>query len=111
LIRTSRPKISSWIVGNLGESVEIRIRDNGTGIPPDVKERMFNPFYTTKPAGEGTGLGLSISHDIIVKQHGGAIEVDTQPGEFTEFRIILPRKAVILGERRDHYEPADTGGR
>jgi two-component system NtrC family sensor kinase len=96
---------------NLGESVEIRIRDNGTGIRPDVKERMFNPFYTTKPAGEGTGLGLSISHDIIVKQHGGAIEVDTQPGEFTEFRIILPRKAVILGERGDRYEPADTGGR
>jgi signal transduction histidine kinase len=79
---------------NLGESVEIRIRDNGTGIPPDVKERMFNPFYTTKPAGEGTGLGLSISHDIIVKQHGGSIEVDTTPGEFTEFRILLSRKAA-----------------
>jgi two-component system NtrC family sensor kinase len=78
---------------NLGESVEIRIRDNGTGVPPEVKERMFNPFYTTKPAGEGTGLGLSISHDIIVKQHGGSIEVDTTPGEFTEIRIILPRAA------------------
>ena len=65
---------------NLGDSVEIRIRDNGTGIPPEVKEKMFNPFFTTKPAGEGTGLGLSISHDIIVKQHGGSIEVDTQPG-------------------------------
>ena len=76
---------------NLGDSVEIRIRDNGTGIPPEVKEKMFNPFFTTKPAGEGTGLGLSISHDIIVKQHGGSIEVDTQPGEFTEIRIILPR--------------------
>ncbi len=71
---------------NLGDSVEIRIRDNGTGIPPEVKERMFNPFFTTKPAGEGTGLGLSISHDVIVKQHGGSIEVDTQPGEFTEFQ-------------------------
>ena len=66
---------------NLGDSVEIRIRDNGTGIPPEVKEKMFNPFFTTKPAGEGTGLGLSISHDIIVKQHGGSIEVDTQPGD------------------------------
>ena len=83
---------------NLGDRVEIRIRDNGTGIPPDVKEKMFNPFFTTKPAGEGTGLGLSISHDIIVKQHGGSIEVDTQPGDFTEFRIILPRAAVFLAE-------------
>ncbi len=53
---------------------------------------MFNPFFTTKPAGEGTGLGLSISHDIIVKQHGGSIDVDTLPGEFTEFTIRLPRK-------------------
>ncbi|HTL64193.1 MAG TPA: cache domain-containing protein [Pseudolabrys sp.] len=81
---------------SLGDSVEIRIRDNGTGIPPEVKEKMFNPFFTTKPAGEGTGLGLSISHDIIVKQHGGSIEVDTKPGQYTEFRIILPRKAAIL---------------
>jgi Histidine kinase-, DNA gyrase B-, and HSP90-like ATPase len=81
---------------NLGDSVEIRIRDNGTGIPPEVKEKMFNPFFTTKPAGEGTGLGLSISHDIIVKQHGGSIEVDTQPGEFTEFRIVLPRAAAFI---------------
>ena len=79
---------------NLGDRVEIRIRDNGTGIPPEVKEKMFNPFFTTKPAGEGTGLGLSISHDIIVKQHGGSVEVDTRPGEFTEFRIILPRAAL-----------------
>ena len=87
---------------NLGDSVEIRIRDNGTGIPPDVKERMFNPFFTTKPAGEGTGLGLSLSYDIIVKQHAGSIEVDTQPGEFTEFRLVLPRGAATIaksGER------------
>ena len=80
---------------NLGDRVEIRIRDNGAGIPPEVKEKIFNPFFTTKPAGEGTGLGLSISHDIIVKQHGGSIEVDTQPGKFTELRIILPRAAVF----------------
>jgi len=87
---------------NLGESVEIRIHDNGTGIPPEVREKMFNPFFTTKPPGEGTGLGLSLSYDIIVKQHAGSIEVDTQPGEFTEFRIILPRGAAMLaksGER------------
>ena len=76
---------------NLGDAVEIRIRDNGTGIPPEVRDKMFNPFFTTKPAGEGTGLGLSMSHDIIVKQHGGTIEVDTEPGQFTEFRIVLPR--------------------
>ena len=82
---------------NLGDRVEIRIRDNGNGIPPDVKDRIFNPFFTTKPAGEGTGLGLSISHDIIVKQHGGSIEVVTEPGEFTEFRIILPRNAATSG--------------
>jgi signal transduction histidine kinase len=88
---------------SLGDSVEIRIRDNGTGIPLEVKEKIFNPFFTTKPAGEGTGLGLSISHDVIVKQHGGSIEVDTQPGEFTEFRIVLSRAGTFLatsGERQ-----------
>jgi len=79
---------------SLGNKVEIRIRDNGTGIPPEVRERMFNPFFTTKPAGEGTGLGLSMSHDIVVKQHGGQIEVDTMPGAFTEFIITLPRAAA-----------------
>jgi two-component system NtrC family sensor kinase len=85
---------------NLGDCVEIRIRDNGIGISPELKEKLFNPFFTTKPAGEGTGLGLSISHDIIVKQHGGSIEVETQPGDFTEFRIVLPRAvASKSGER------------
>ena len=79
---------------NLGDRVEVRIRDNGTGILPDVKEKIFNPFFTTKPAGEGTGLGLSICHDIIVKQHLGSIEVDSQPGEYTEVRIVLPRAAA-----------------
>jgi signal transduction histidine kinase len=76
---------------NLGDKVEIRIRDNGTGIPEGVKDKIFNPFFTTKPTGEGTGLGLSMSHDIIVKQHGGSIEVATEPGLFTEFKIVLPR--------------------
>lgn len=80
---------------NLGNTVEIRIHDNGTGIPPEVRERMFNPFFTTKPAGEGTGLGLSMSHDIVVKQHGGTIDVDTEPGRFTEFRIVLPRAGAF----------------
>jgi GAF domain-containing protein len=79
---------------DLGDRVEIRIRDSGSGIPPEVKDKMFNPFFTTKPPGEGTGLGLSLSHDIIVKQHAGSIEVDTRPGEFTEFRVILPRIAA-----------------
>jgi GAF domain-containing protein len=85
---------------DLGDSVEIRIRDNGTGIPAEVKEKMFNPFFTTKPAGEGTGLGLSMSHDIIVKQHGGTIDVDTEPGEYTEFRIVLPRTSNIANKTR-----------
>jgi two-component system, NtrC family, sensor kinase len=82
----------------LGDRVEIKIRDNGTGIPSDVQDKIFNPFYTTKPPGEGTGLGLSISHDIIVKQHGGSIDVDSQPGKFTEISIILPRVAATLAE-------------
>jgi two-component system, NtrC family, sensor kinase len=76
---------------DLGHSVEIAIRDNGTGIPDQVKAKMFNPFFTTKPAGEGTGLGLSLSHDIVVKQHGGTLEVSTEPGSFTQFTIVLPR--------------------
>jgi len=79
---------------SLGNSVEIKIRDNGGGIPPEVKDKIFNPFFTTKPPGEGTGLGLSLSHDIVVTQHSGSIEVDTQPGEFTEFRVTLPRLAT-----------------
>jgi GAF domain-containing protein len=80
---------------DLGGKVEIAIRDNGTGIPDEVKAKMFNPFFTTKPAGEGTGLGLSLSHDIVVKQHGGLIEVLTEPDAFTEFKIMLPRGAAV----------------
>jgi signal transduction histidine kinase len=79
---------------SLGNAVEIRIRDNGNGIPAEVQEKMFNPFFTTKPAGEGTGLGLSMTHDIIVKQHGGRIDVVTEAGQFTEFKIVLPRSGL-----------------
>ena len=82
----------------LADRVEIRIRDNGTGIPSEVKEKMFNPFFTTKPAGEGTGLGLSMSHDIVVKQHGGTIDVETEAGRFTEFIIVLPRTKQLRQE-------------
>jgi two-component system NtrC family sensor kinase len=85
---------------NLGHTVEIRIRDNGIGIPAEVKEKMFNPFFTTKPAGEGTGLGLSMSHDIIVKQHGGTIDVETEPGQFTEFTMVLPRTSSLHDQKR-----------
>ncbi|MGY3394823.1 two-component system NtrC family sensor kinase [Bradyrhizobium sp. USDA 3311] len=84
-----------------GDSIEIRIRDNGTGIADEVKEKMFNPFFTTKPAGEGTGLGLSMSHDIIVKQHGGTIDVTTEPGKFTEFTILLPRKSSFAENNKE----------
>ena len=83
--------ILSATTKNLGDKLEILIRDNGTGIPEEVKDKIFNPFFTTKPTGEGTGLGLSMSHDIIVKQHGGSIEVETEPGRFTEFKVVLPR--------------------
>ena len=91
---TDFESVLSVATKDLGNSVEIRIRDNGTGIPDDVKEKMFNPFFTTKPAGEGTGLGLSMSHDIVVKQHGGRIDVETQPDSFTEFLIVLPRSGT-----------------
>lgn len=84
---------------DLGDAVEIRIRDNGTGIPDDVRERLFEPFFTTKPAGHGTGLGLSTSRDIIVRQHAGTIEVESEPGSFTEFRIVLPRGAASLAKQ------------
>ncbi len=73
------------------DAVEIRVRDNGTGIPPDVRDKLFQPFFTTKPTGEGTGLGLSISYDIVTQQHGGTISVDSEVGGFTEFTIRLPR--------------------
>jgi two-component system, NtrC family, sensor kinase len=76
----------------LGEAVEIAVRDNGAGIPREYREKLFQPFFTTKPPGEGTGLGLSISYDIVTQQHGGTITVDSEPGEFTEFTVRLPRR-------------------
>jgi len=94
---------------SLGEQVEIRIRDNGTGIPEAVKAKMFNPFFTTKPAGEGTGLGLSLSFDIVVKQHGGRIDVDTRPDEFTEFVVTLPRRPTDGPETEEHAQRSNRG--
>jgi len=82
---------------DLGDAVEVRVRDNGTGIPPEIRDQLFQPFFTTKPTGEGTGLGLSISWDIVTQQHGGSIEVDSEPGEFTEFTIRLPRSGQSAG--------------
>jgi PAS domain S-box-containing protein len=76
---------------SLGEAVEATVWDNGTGIPPGVRDRIFTPFFTTKPTGEGTGLGLSLSYDIVVKQHGGTMEVESVEGDHTTFRITVPR--------------------
>jgi PAS domain S-box-containing protein len=84
---------------DLGDAVEIRVRDNGTGIPPEVREKLFQPFFTTKPTGEGTGLGLSISYDIVTQQHGGTIEVESEPGRFTEFTVRLPRSRRVAEVR------------
>src|SRR5262249_55440628 len=95
------PKLKA-VTRNLGDKVEIRIRDNGMGIPPDIREKVFNPFFTTKPAGEGTGLGLSMSHDIVVKQHDGTIEVATEPGVFTELIITLPRMMPAQADAGGH---------
>lgn len=83
-----------------GDRVEVRVRDNGVGIPEEVRTRIFQPFFTTKPAGEGTGLGLSLSYDIVVKQHGGTIDVTSRPNEFTEFALTLPRRAPELAAAR-----------
>jgi signal transduction histidine kinase len=79
-----------------GESVEVRVRDNGIGIPPENREKLFQPFFTTKPTGEGTGLGLSISYEIVTQQHGGIITVDSEVDDFTEFTVRLPRRGRVL---------------
>ncbi|MGA8399975.1 MAG: GAF domain-containing protein, partial [Stellaceae bacterium] len=80
-----------------GDAVEVKVRDNGTGIPADIRDKLFQPFFTTKPTGEGTGLGLSISYDIVTQQHGGTIAVDSAEDEFTEFTIRLPRQTPGSG--------------
>jgi signal transduction histidine kinase len=87
---------------DLGGEVEIRVRDNGTGIAPEVRDKLFTPFFTTKPTGEGTGLGLSISYDIVVQQHGGTITVDSRVDEFTEFTVRLPRAAAAVAPARSN---------
>ena len=73
-----------------GDEVEIRVRDNGLGIPAAVRQKIFQPFFTAKPSGEGTGLGLSLSYDIVTKGHGGSLTVNSVEGEYTEFLISLP---------------------
>jgi signal transduction histidine kinase len=79
------------------DAVEVRVRDNGTGIAPEIRDKLFQPFFTTKPTGEGTGLGLSISYDIVTQQHGGTITVESEPGSFTEFTVRLPRGRQAAG--------------
>jgi signal transduction histidine kinase len=76
---------------DLGDAVQVKVRDNGVGISPENRDKLFQPFFTTKPTGEGTGLGLSISYDIVTQEHRGTISVESQLGEFTEFTVRLPR--------------------
>ena len=89
--------------------MEIRVRDNGTGIPADIRDKLFQPFFTTKPTGEGTGLGLSITYDIVTKAHGGTITVDSEVDEFTEFVVTLPRRMFATKEER--HDGSSAGGR
>ncbi|MEL7013811.1 MAG: ATP-binding protein, partial [Pseudomonadota bacterium] len=95
----SHAPVISLISRAVGDRFEVEVRDNGMGIPEEMRERIFTPFFTTKPAGEGTGLGLSLSYDIVVKQHGGDLTVDSRPGEFTAFVTSFPRTL-----------PASSGG-
>jgi two-component system NtrC family sensor kinase len=92
------------------DEAEIRVRDNGSGIPKAMRSRIFTPFYTTKPPGEGTGLGLSLSHDIVVKQHGGSIWFESEPGEYTEFVVVLPRADPEAQSEKDQPDAAAHSG-
>jgi two-component system, NtrC family, sensor kinase len=85
---------------DIGDAAEIRVWDNGSGIPADIKDKLFQPFFTTKPTGEGTGLGLSISYDVVTQQHGGTITIESEVGTYTEFTITIPRLATAISE--DH---------
>ena len=85
---------------DLGDTVEVRVRDNGNGMAPEVRDKLFQPFFTTKPTGEGTGLGLSISYDIVTQEHGGTITVNSEPGAFTEFTVRLPRGRHVASAGR-----------
>ena len=102
---TFRPALSVT-TRDLGKAVEVRVRDNGVGIPEDIKDKLFQPFFTTKPTGEGTGLGLSISYEIVTKQHGGTIKVASEVGAFTEFVVSLPRRFTLRGSA--DYSTAGT---
>ena len=82
-----------------GDTVEVRVRDNGIGIPSELRDKLFQPFFTTKPTGEGTGLGLSISYEIVTQQHGGTITVESEQGLFTEFTVRLPRGVQAVSRR------------
>ena len=95
----------------LGDAVEVRVRDNGTGIAPEIRDKLFQPFVTTKPTGEGTGLGLSIAYDIVTQQHGGTIEVDSRAEEFTEFTIRLPRMRAAPTAEAAEFSLAPLAGR
>jgi signal transduction histidine kinase len=93
LYRDGPPATLSVSTRRVADRVEIRVRDNGEGIPKEIRDKIFNPFFTTKPAGQGTGLGLSISYDIIVNEHGGEVRFESEEGEYTEFVVTLPRRA------------------
>ncbi|MBE7176157.1 MAG: histidine kinase [Mucilaginibacter polytrichastri] len=92
-----KPLVKVW-TGIRNGQLEVRVRDNGTGIPESIRNKILQPFFTTKPAGEGTGLGLSLSYDMIAKVHGGSMDIESVEGEYTEFTVSIPLKAKIQHE-------------